>query len=120
VGGDRAVVRLRIEDVRQPLGPCPLRLVAGAEGDGDVVRRVRHGGLQQQRAGDPEDAVPVTDDADVPGPVQRHGERAVGGSSEAALQGAGPRSLAVSFSTGPGRRTAWYGTRVYGDGAACT
>jgi hypothetical protein len=50
---------------------------------------VCHGRLQQERAGDAEDAVAVADDADVPGSVQRHGEREVGGSTEAVLQGAG-------------------------------
>jgi hypothetical protein len=59
--------------------------MAGAEGDGDLVRRVRHGGLQEQRAGDAEGVFPVADDADVSGPVQRHGEREVAGRSESVL-----------------------------------
>lgn len=91
-GGDGAVLFLRVEDVREPLGPLPVRgePVAGdAEGDGDVVGGVQDGGVHEQGAGDAQDAFAVADDADVPGPVEGDGQREVAGAGEAGHEGAG-------------------------------
>lgn len=87
-GGDGAVELLGVQQVRQPLGPVPVREPVTGHGqrDGHVVGGVGGGGLHHQGAGHTEPVLARADHGDVADAVQRDGQRQFGAGAEAGGQ----------------------------------
>ncbi len=92
-GGDapgvhRAVPLLRVQEVRQPLGPRPVvePLLGGRQRERHVVRRVQHRHLHGDGPRDPQHLGALPDHAHVARPVQRHGQRRLGHGGEPLLE----------------------------------
>jgi hypothetical protein len=113
-----AVAAFGVEQVRQPLGPRPVVQPPGRAGQRhrQVVGGVPGRRLHQQGPGQPERLGPVADHADVPGPVQGHGQGHLRGGGEAPLHrpglgehegvGGPQRAAAVGQHQGSGRHPA--------------